>query len=226
MCEKMTPDDGLLKEQAIVLPGATLGVINKNVAKSNSKPVSVYGSWGDTSLPFCGIVYRRWLNKPGCVDDGKSYIGETMDEASRIKSWEKVNSPDYAGSKISNARNQYGVAAWGYEVLEVVYAESKDECKKLLYERETYYIDKFNSYENGFNGNRGGTGNTGVVFDEARRKQNGDNRRGKPQSDATKEILSQKSTGRIKSDEEKKKISAGIPGRNEQKKCASPRVSV
>lgn len=52
-----------------------------------------------------------------------------------------------------------------------------------------------------------------MVFDEARRKQNGDNRRGKPQSDATKEILRQKSTGRIKSDEEKKKISAGNTGK-------------
>lgn len=227
MNDKIIDDSGLLKEHVAVLSGATPGVANKYVANSNSTPVAVFGTYGDTSLPFCGILYRRWLNKPGCVYDGKSYVGETMDEAARVRSWNKVNSPDYAGFKISNARNKYGVAGWGYEVLEFVYAESKDECKKLLYKREAYYIEKFDSYDNGFNGNRGGTGNTGVIFDEARRKQNGDNRRGKPQSDATKEILRQKSTGRIKSDEEKQKISVGNTGKkrtDEMRKAQSQRM--
>lgn len=220
-------DSGSLKEQVVVLPGSTPGVTNKNVATTNPKPVAVYGTYGDTSLPYLGVVYRRWLIKPGCVDNGKSYVGETMDEASRIQSWKKINSPDYGGYKISSARNQYGLKDWKYEVLEIVYAKSKDECRKLLYKREAYYIDKYNSYENGFNGNRGGAGNTGVVFDEARRKQNGDNRRGKPQSAATKEILRQKSTGRIKSDEERQKISAGNTGKkrtSEMRKAQSQRM--
>lgn len=220
-------DDELLKEQATVLSSATSGVVNENVAKSNSKPATVFGFYGNASLSFWGIVYRRWLIKPGCIDDGKSYVGETMDEADRVRSWEKISSPDYAGTKISSARKQYSVTDWGYEVLEIVYAGSKKELKQLLYERETHYIKKFDSYDNGFNGNRGGTGNTGVIFDEVRRKQNGDNRRGKPHSDATKEILRQKSTVRVKSIEEKHKISVGNTGKKrtyEMRKAQSQRM--
>lgn len=202
-------DGSSLKEQVAVLPVGTGG----DVQQADVMTLAAVPVFGDSTLPFSGVVYRRWLNKPDCEDNGKSYIGETMDEATRIRSWNNVNSPDYGGSKIKNARADYGVVDWGYEVLEKVYADSKDELKKSLYEREAHYIEKFNSYENGFNGNRGGVGNMGVEFDEARRKQCGDNRRGKPHSDATKQILREKSTGRVKSDDERKKISVGNKGK-------------
>jgi hypothetical protein len=200
-----------LKGQGAKLPVNAGGVMNKGVG--SPKPAATFGSFGDNGLQFWGIVYRRWLDKPDCPDNGKSYVGETTDETTRKQAWNKPNSKEYAGAKILTARNTYGLLCWGYEVLEIVYAATKEDLKKLFYVREAYYIEEYDSYENGFNGNRGGTGNTGVVFDEERRKQTGDNRRGKPQSDATKEILRQKSTGRIKSEEERSKISKGNSGK-------------
>ncbi|MGM9776725.1 MAG: hypothetical protein ACI3ZD_00095 [Prevotella sp.] len=210
MINKQLPDNTALQEHSAVFPMATSGVMKSGTTMSIPANVAKYG---DSSLPFSGIIYRRWLDKPDCDDNGKSYIGETMDEATRNSSWRKPNSKEYAGSKIVSARDEYGLACWGYEVLEVVYAGSENELKLLLYERETFYIAKFDSYDNGFNSNRGGTGNKGVVFDDARRKQNGDNRRGKPQSAATKDILRQKSTGRKKSVDERAKISKGNKGK-------------
>lgn len=224
MINKQLPDNTALQEHGAVLPIATSGVMKSGTTMSIPANVAKYG---DSSLPFSGIIYRRWLDKPDCDDNGKSYIGETTDETARNNSWKKPNSKEYAGSKIVSARDKYGLACWGYEVLEVVYAGSENELKPLLYERETFYIAKFDSYENGFNSNRGGTGNKGVVFDETRRNQNGDNRRGKPQSDATKAILRQKSTGRIKSAEERAKISKGNKGKkrtDEMRKAQSERM--
>lgn len=157
-----------LKEQGATLPVNAGGVMNKGVG--SPKPAATFGSFGDNGLQFWGIVYRRWLDKPDCPDNGKSYVGETTDETTRKQAWNKPNSKEYAGAKILTARNTYGLLCWGYEVLEIVYAATKENLKKLLYVREAYYIEKYDSYENGFNGNRGGTGNTGVVFDEARRK--------------------------------------------------------
>lgn len=52
-----------------------------------------------------------------------------------------------------------------------------------------------------------------MVFDDARRKQNGDNRRGKPHKSETIELLKKISAGRKKSAEEIAKISKGNTGK-------------
>lgn len=224
--EYIKENDSISSYERNVIPPSTTAGVEKQERSLLINPVSVV-TYGDPSLPWSGVIYRRWLDKPDCEDNGKSYIGETKDEKTRIQSWNKSKSSEYGGAKIKSARDKYGLSCWGYEVLENVYAESEEELKKLLNEREAFYIRKFNSYDNGFNGNHGGTGNTGVVFDEARRKQNGDNRRGKPQSDATKEILRRKSTGRLKSIEEKQKISVGNTGKKrtlEMRKAQSDRM--
>lgn len=218
MCTSNNTDDGLLKEQAAVLPvTANPGVTNQMAVIAPSGKAAKYGYFGNPSLKFFGVVYRYWLDKQDSEDHGKSYVGETTDEITRRKNWNKPNSPDYSGSRISEARTTYGTLCWVYEVLEIVYASTMDELKELLIKRETYYIAQFNSYDNGFNGNRGGTGNTGVVFDEARRKQNGDNRRGKRHSKVTIEKIRIASTGRVKSAAERKKISDGNTGKKRTK---------
>lgn len=107
----------------------------------------------------------------------------------------------------------YPLEYWEYEVLEIVYASSEQELKKLLYERETFYIAQFDSYEHGFNGNRGGCGNKGVKFDEARCKQNGDNRRGKPQPRESVERGAAKRRGKNRSTETCKKIGKSNTGK-------------
>ena len=174
------------------------------------KKVAVYG---DPTQKVKGIVYRRWVNKEGAEHNGWSYIGETPNEKIRQQSWNKDINSKYAGKKLVEARKLYPLQYWDYEVLEYVYASSHKELKQLLYERETYYIALYDSYANGFNSNQGGCGNKGVKFDESRCKQNGDNRRNKPQSDDTKRRISEKLKGRKCTKETRDKISEGNKGK-------------
>lgn len=109
-------------------------------------------------------------------------------------------------------------------MLERITASSKEELTNKLIERESYYIAKYDSYHNGLNGNLGGTGNKGVVFDDARRKQNGDNRQGKPHKSETIELLMKISAGRKKSAEEIAKISKGNTGKKRSREAQSRRM--
>jgi group I intron endonuclease len=60
--------------------------------------------------------------------------------------------------KFDNALRKYDVTNWNIEVLEenLSVAESK--------EKEMYYIQLFDSYNNGYNSTLGGDGNTGIVM--------------------------------------------------------------
>lgn len=183
--------------------------IHREVALGVNKPAT----FGDTSLPFNGVVYRHWVNKPDAIHHGWSYVGETPDEKTRLRSWNKKLNLKYAGRKLVEARETYPLEYWEYEVLEVVYAASNEELKTRLYERETFYITNYDSYDQGFNGNRGGRGNKGVKFDEARCKQNGDNRRGKSQPRESVERGAAKRRSKKQSAETCKKKSDAMTGK-------------
>ncbi len=62
-----------------------------------------------------GVVYRYY------TDDGKSYVGCTIDEKKRRSAWKCKDCP-YGGAKIASARKQYGIAAFRYERLFIVFA--------------------------------------------------------------------------------------------------------
>lgn len=128
-----------------------------------------------------GVIYRYVLRCDDPEYDGKCYVGETPHEKKRRASWRRPRGYNYAGKKLIDARAKWGIDCWDYEVLERFTVYSDEEYDKKSEELETKWIAHFNSYENGFNGNRGGKGNKGVKFDDARRKQNGLNRKGKPQ---------------------------------------------
>ena len=119
-----------------------------------------------------GIVYKYTLTIPNEQMNGKMYIGCTPEEATRRSKWKQKSNP-YGGSKIADARKQYGIDNWKYEVLERHYDEDIDKLVELLESRESYYIKENNSIENGFNGNSGGTGRTGMkLSDEENQRRN------------------------------------------------------
>lgn len=158
------------------------------------------------------IVYRRWVEMDGSEYDGKSYVGVTDDIAQRNACFNKKVS-NYAGRKMLEAMNAVPKANWKLEILETIEIVDPSDFKPLADERETFYIAKYDSYENGLNGNRGGSGNKGVKFDEARCKQNGDNRRGKPQPPESVERGAAKRRGRNRDEETCKKIGVSNTGK-------------
>lgn len=112
-----------------------------------------------TTLPelYCGVVY--WYtnqNEDILADYGKVYVGYTLDEEQRRTDWKNLSS-DYAGTKINEARKRTPLDKWKYDRI-YIWDADPDRLEGRLKMLETSYIDHFDSYENGFNGNRGGRG--------------------------------------------------------------------
>lgn len=180
---------------------------------------------------FEGEIYRRTLIAPSSKETGdylKPYIGKTEDLKKRDSNWNKKNCKTYGGKKITEARLKYGVGidAWKTETLEKVFADTEAGLKEKLKEKETEYIIKFNSVENGFNTSYG-DGMKGVDFTAEHRANIGKASRGRHHTEETKKRISEKLKGRTQTDEAKAKISAANKGKKRteaQKQAQSARM--
>ena len=107
--------------------------------------------------PLTGEVYR-YENESDVVPDEKyrNYVGATEKPKGREGQWDSPSS-DYAGPKIANARKNIPLKEWKRYSFPV-FDTDPERLKQRLKEYETYYIAYFNSYECGYNGNRGGRG--------------------------------------------------------------------
>lgn len=83
----------------------------------------------------------------------KRYIGQSSNiehrKQSHINNSQNKNYKEY-NSKLYLAFRKYGLEKFSFEIIEVL-----SDCS-LLNEREKYWIDYYDSYKNGYNGNPGG----------------------------------------------------------------------
>ena len=112
---------------------------------------------------FKGIIYK--YTSPS----GKCYIGQTLNERERKYKFYNLNQ-SYGSAKINNARKKYGPNNFSYEVLFEYESESKNEITEILGEREIFYINKYNSVNDGYNYQSGGKNKTNIISKESRRK--------------------------------------------------------
>ena len=112
-------------------------------------------------MTYVGCIYRHWIiNDKGC---SKSYIGKHMGKEPSRNRW-GVQGKHYAPkkgkkpSKFYNAIEKYGWDSFNHEIIGWCEAENKDELNYILNEWECYYIEKYDSYYNGYNGTTGGDG--------------------------------------------------------------------
>lgn len=95
-----------------------------------------------------GVVYKYTINN-------KSYIGKTlMEERKRINKHKYEALTLKSDNPFHRAIRKYGwdITLQSYEVIEEFERENKDDLQKILYEKETYYILKFNTLiPNGYN---------------------------------------------------------------------------
>ena len=120
------------------------------MSRNNKNHLTIVGG------KYEGVVYKYTL-KSNDENNGKCYIGCTPEENTRRKRWNQPKAA-YAGRKLKEAREKYGVDAFDYTVLERIQDTDLPTLKIRLEEREKYYIQQENSYENGFNSNLGGRG--------------------------------------------------------------------
>ncbi len=108
-----------------------------------------------------GIIYKA-TNKV----NGKSYIGQTVQEFNiRINDHISRSSRKVDNFHFHNALRRYGSENFNWLIL------CSCKNKMELNSKEIYYIDKFDSFNSGYNMNIGGKGNSGwTVSDEIRNK--------------------------------------------------------
>lgn len=98
---------------------------------------------------------------------GKSYIGQAINLKKRWREFRRTPSTYYTskGSAIDNARAKYPDYdnQWKYEILEYCTEEELDS-------REIYYIDYYDTFNNGYNSTTGGDGTKGRVMEDWQRE--------------------------------------------------------
>lgn len=109
-----------------------------------------------------GIIYK--YTSPS----GKVYIGQTINEKKRRQKFLNQNNI-YAGPKINEARQKYGVNNFEYEIIFKVSSLIQSEVIDILNQKEIQYIEMFDSYYNGYNSTKGGN-NTYECSEETRQK--------------------------------------------------------
>lgn len=103
-----------------------------------------------------GIIYKY------TGPNGKSYIGQTINEKLRRKLWKSSNN-HYAGDKIDRARAKYGKDTFDYSILFEKNFSTNDIASIWLNIAEQYYIQLYDSVANGYNCEAGGGGNASHI---------------------------------------------------------------
>ena len=110
------------------------------------------------AMPLLSGEVYRYNNESDIVPSQQywDYVGATENPPQRIYDWNTATS-DYAGPKIANARKTIPPEYWKRYSFPV-FDTDPERLKRRLKEYETFYIAFFDSYEHGYNGNRGGKG--------------------------------------------------------------------
>ena len=111
-----------------------------------------------------GTIYK--LTSPS----GKIYIGQTTNLKDRKRCLYNTNKY-YSGHKLDNAIKKYGIENFKYEILVQLEMEDKFLLREHLDVLESQYIEKYNSYNNGYNMTLGGSGSKGCFQTEESRKK-------------------------------------------------------
>lgn len=165
-----------------------------------------------TKNGYKGWIYRHWIvNDDGVV---KSYIGRCVNTP--LSRWKT----GYAHcTVIQRAFDKYGYDNFHHDIIGVVEASTKEELNFALNEWEKYYIEKYDSYYNGYNCTLGGDGTVGYKLSDDAKKKIGDKHRGKKVSNETKKkrIETRQKTGYTHSEQTRKKMSESSKGKPKDK---------
>jgi len=140
----------------------------------------------------CGIIYK-WI----CVPTKKCYIGQKVIENYDQRINRFLNFNRYYTSYTTNIINKVDAERmkynskdyWIYEDIEIINCNTPTELKECLNEREMYYIELFDTYNNGLNSTQGGLGTIGHKRTEIEKEKISKALKGKPKPPRTKEHI-------------------------------------
>lgn len=102
---------------------------------------------------YKGYIYRHWIINDKGIE--KSYIGQTIQKIERR--W-RNNGNGYLKweTKFSNAIKKYGWNDFKHDILLTIECKTEEELLFWLDQWEMYYIEKYDSFYNGYNSTLGG----------------------------------------------------------------------
>jgi len=167
---------------------------------------------------YNGIIYLI-INK---IND-KKYIGKTSRPLSKRIAEHKYDSQIYSNKNktyLHRAMNKYGFDNFEFNILEKIQSDNLKEFNDELNKLEIYYINKFNTYNNGYNITLGGDGCCGYEISEEHKRAVSKAHKGIPLSDDHKAKIKlfmssdkNPNIGRIPSEESKVKQSNSMRGK-------------
>ena len=156
-------------------------------------------------MKYSGIIYRHYIINDKCIE--KSYIGQTTKSLEERSNKGKRYLGNKANHKFARAIKKYGWDNFQHEILLVIECETEEELWFWLDEWECYYIEKYDSYYNGYNSTLGGKSGKGQIPDENARKKMSDSHKGAVFSEEHKKAISKGNKGKKMSEDSKKQIS-------------------
>ena len=104
-------------------------------------------------MGYVGYIYKI-TNKL----NGHAYIGKTVNLKAR---WRDHKNKRSGTLILSKAFEKYGLESFTFEVLLTITSEDKQLLNQELLALEMIYIEKYNTFKNGYNATLGGEGQTG-----------------------------------------------------------------
>lgn len=149
------------------------------------------------------------IYKLTCNNNGKIYIGKAVNLFNRLTYYEKYvikNLKDK--SRLKNAIIKYGWNSFTVEILEIVKNFDKLNDNISLLERESHYINLFNSTDkdNGYNICKFSTDRTGILHTEESKRKMSKSRMGKVVSEETRAKISLSNLGRTNTVEHNERL--------------------
>lgn len=146
------------------------------------------------------------IYKLTCNDNGKIYIGKSVNLNSRLKDYPKCRNS--IGLYIKNAIMKHGWNSFSVEVLETFENFDKERDHNSLLDKESEYMRLFDSTNRkiGYNICGYSTDRTGIPHSEETKMKISMSNTGKTVSESTKEKLRQINLGNTHSDQTKKKM--------------------
>ncbi len=134
--------------------------------------------------------------------NNKCYIGLTSRSLDvRLKEHLTISSKDICNTKFHLAIRKYSIELFSIEIL-----ESNIDTVTNANAREIFYIDKFDSYRNGYNMTTGGYGRSDYYFSESAKQKMSIAKQGIKLSECHKNNIRQSLRGKAKSEEHKQSL--------------------
>jgi len=155
------------------------------------------------------------IYKLNCEINGKVYIGKSVNIRKRISHHKNCLKNSKCMGYLQRAILKHGWDSFTVEILETVDNFDKQKDNDNLLERESYYIELFDSTDRdkGYNRCKFSTDRTGIYVSEETRQKLRNARLGKKMSDEHKERLRIINTGKSPSEETREKRRQSMLGR-------------